>query len=44
MKLGNMQYTPNRDKGNYRHMLDLVSASNFREIIDELLTGTEFSR
>ncbi|MBR9800462.1 hypothetical protein GYB59_01610 [bacterium] len=32
--------TPDRDKGSYRHMLDLVSDSNFREIIDELLIGT----
>lgn len=31
---------PERDKGSYRHMLDLVSAPNFREIIDELLSGT----
>lgn len=32
---------PNRDKGSYRHMLDLVSASNFREIMNGLLVGTD---
>jgi len=31
---------PNRDKGSYRHMLDLVSAVNFQEIINTLLAGT----
>jgi len=33
---------PNRDKGSYRHMLDLVSASNFRDVMDSLLEGTGF--
>jgi len=33
---------PNRDKGSYRHMLDFVSASNFREMVDGLLEGTDF--
>jgi len=33
---------PNRDKGSYRHMLDLVSASNFRDVMDSLLKGTGF--
>lgn len=32
---------PNRDKGSYRHMLDLVTASNFRELINGLLAGTD---
>jgi hypothetical protein len=32
---------PNRDKGSYRHMLDLVSAPNFRGIIDGLLAGID---
>lgn len=32
---------PSGDKGSYRHMLDLVSAANFRETINDLLTGTD---
>ncbi len=31
---------PDRDRGSYRHMLDFVSASNFREIMSRLLDGT----
>lgn len=32
---------PRRDRGSYRYMLDLVSASNFREIVDGLLEKTD---
>ncbi|WP_437193283.1 hypothetical protein [Planctomicrobium sp. SH527] len=32
---------PNRDKGSYRHMLDLVSASTFRDVVNSLLDGTD---
>ena len=32
---------PNRDKGSYRHMLDLVSASNYRDVVNSLLDGTD---
>jgi hypothetical protein len=31
---------PSRDRGSYRHMLDFVSAANFRELMDGLLEGT----
>src|SRR5262249_47798163 len=31
---------PDRDRGSYRHMLDLASASNFHEIVNQLLDGT----
>lgn len=34
---------PNRDKGSYLHMLDLVTASNFKEVMKRLLAGTEAS-
>ncbi len=33
--------SPYRDDGSYRHMLDLVSVSNFRELMNALLAGTD---
>jgi hypothetical protein len=36
----NSEDIPDRDRGSYRHMLDLVSASNFREVMNGLLDGT----
>jgi hypothetical protein len=39
----NPESGPNGDKGSYRHMLDLVTASNFREVMSDLLAGTDAS-
>lgn len=41
MPKDNSESGPNRDRGSYRHMLDLVTASNFRELMNDLLAGTD---